>query len=183
MPRKLCDLLADLDVRIEKRAQAKSMPAPATSEDDAEIKKLAQDFVDATPEPEETIQLTETEKIAHSMAVLETILGGEELAKLVEFEKTATERGVPRGQLQEAITKYANRTQTGERIIQFMRGMGSGTADVVEGFGKQLPKSTNTEIAGNIAGKAAPLVGIGGLGMYLGSKAKERQIRRKMGIQ
>lgn len=184
MARKLCDILADLDVRIEKRAQAKQASAPAS--DDGDVEKLAETLLKSAPRrppnnPDPRAYMTEVEKIAHSMAVVETLLGGEPLAKICDFEKKAIDAGVPSDEVQDLVTKYATRTQAGGKVVDFMKGLGSGVASRLESFGKMTGEG-RPEIAGEILGRVAPAVGLAGTGMYLGSKHKERQIRKKMGI-
>lgn len=190
MARKLCDILADLDARIEKRAQAKTASAPAASDGDDDVQKLAREFVENGPadqtEQHHSETLTEAEKIAHSMAVVETLLGGEKLAKLCDFEKAALERGVPEEKVQEVLNKYAAKAKAleGDKIIKFMEGVGRGISDSLSGFRNSLkgPKGTYAR-KGEIAGRLAPGAVLGGGGIYAGSKLKERQIRKKMGIR
>lgn len=183
MARKLCDILADLDVRIEKRAQAKTASAPASDDD---VEKLAETLVKSAPRrppnnPDPRAFMTEVEKLAHSMAVVETLLGGKPLAKICEFEKKAIDAGAPSSEVQDLVTKYAAKTELGSKVIDFMKGMGSGVVNRLESFGTQLSKN-RPEAAGEIAGMAVPGLGLAGTGMYLGSKTKEREIRKKMGI-
>ena len=185
MARKLADILADLDVMLEKRAQEKQDSVPAASEDDGEIEKLAEDFLDFEPEASsnEVIELNEAEKIAHSMAIVETLLCGSDLKKACAFEKEALRRGASTEDISATLTKFANKTEAGNKVYQFMKGFGHGIADMTDAVAKKVPSESKAQVAGRLTGIAAPFAAAGGLGAYAGSKAKEKQMKTRLGIR
>ena len=60
-----------------------------------------------TAEPITVAAETPFEKVAHALAIVETLMNIEQLQKVAAFEKTATERGFTPEQIAEFIEKQA----------------------------------------------------------------------------
>jgi hypothetical protein len=173
MRRTLSQILQEADSIIEKRA---AEPPPTISSDD-EIFKLAETVRNhrsemKTPEP---IELTHEEKVAFSMAFLETLLSAQELAALHRFEKEAIARGLPQESVQSFYEKVAEKTEAGKRVFNFLTGVGESLESQI---GALPSHGLSWRSAGQAAAVATPLAAAGAGGSYL----KEREIKKKYGV-
>ena len=171
-------ILQDADRIIEKRAQ-EAIPPPAPIEDD-EIFKLASQVRTCKSELPAPFEFTESEKLAHSLAVLETIFSAKDLTNLVKFEKEARSRGMSDEAIQAFFDKVADGSRVGRRVHEFMHGAGEG----LEGYIRSLP---NVDLGswqgiGRMAGGAAPLAAAGAVGASYGASKKENEIKKKYGV-
>jgi hypothetical protein len=119
MARSLAQIMKDADGIIEKMASENESISLRDEEDD--LFKLASEM---TKKPvledhakQASFELTPFEKTAASIAVVETILGAQELAKIVEFEKSASERGLTTEQIQGVFEKISENSLVGRRAI------------------------------------------------------------------
>lgn len=100
MSRSLGDLIKDADEIISSKVAAAK---PEIKEDD--IFKLAEELR-SEPKPALTEDdYTLTEKIAHSVAMVETLINMPILMKVAEFEKVAKEGGYTPAQIEEYFAK------------------------------------------------------------------------------
>lgn len=109
---KLEDLIREADSVIEKKA-AKAAPVVSTDSSD-DITKLAEMLLsDDEVKPTQTKvaaparEETPFEKIAHAIAIVETLVNIEELQKLASFEEQAKSKGFSDAQVEEFIEKKA----------------------------------------------------------------------------
>jgi hypothetical protein len=177
--RTFAQILQDAERIIEKRAhEAEPPPVPAIEED--EIFKLASQVRTCQSELPPPFEFTETEKVAHAMAILETLFSAKDLTNLVKFEKEARARGMSDETIQGFFNKVADQSQTGRRVFDFMHGAGEG----LESYIKSLPNvdPTSWRGVGQMAGAAAPLVAVGTAGGMYGAHRKEEEIKKKYGV-
>jgi len=104
MVKSISELLKDADELITKKIASVSAP----TEDD--VVKLANEL--RTVSPEQEVQVDETytltEKLAHSAALLDTLINAQELAKVAAFEAAAKENGYSQEQISEFFEKRAS---------------------------------------------------------------------------
>lgn len=101
MAASLNSLLTEADSIIESRLSSK---APAVQDD---IFKLAEELK-ASSVKNDDLDLTLTEKIAHSIAIVDTLLNLEALTKMASFEEKAKESGFSEEQISEFFEKKAS---------------------------------------------------------------------------
>lgn len=184
MARSLAQIFQDADAIIEKLASDQAKTPPRQIDEDEVTKLAAEVLSDAAPLATE-FHFDDLEKLAHSMAILETVLSAPELLKFQEFEKKATEQGFTPEQINSVLEKAAGEaipTEAGQRVLHFMEGAGGSLQKIINA----IPKVTRAEparSAGAVAGFAAPALAALGLGGYLGSKYKEREFRQTYGVQ
>lgn len=109
---KLEDLIREADSVIEKKA-AKVASTPTVEPSD-DVMKLAQMLLSdeevktAQTKTASTVkEATPFEKIAHAIAIVETLVNIEELQKLASFEEQAKSKGFSDAQVEEFIEKKA----------------------------------------------------------------------------
>jgi len=177
--RTFAQILQDAERIIEKRAhEAEPPPVPAIEED--EIFKLASQVRTCQSEFPPPFEFTETEKLARSMAILETVFSAKDLTNLVKFEKEARARGMSDEAIQGFFDKVADGSRVGKRVHEFMHGAGEG----LEGYIKSLPgvDLSSWQGIGRMAGAAAPLAAVGAGGAVYGASKKEEEIKKKYGV-
>lgn len=103
MAKSLDALLSEADAIIETKLASKK-PEPR----DDDIFKLAEDLKGSKPAADEEMCLTLTEKIAHSIAIVDTLLNLDTLVKMAQFESKAKESGFSDGQISEYFEKKAS---------------------------------------------------------------------------
>lgn len=101
MAKSLDALLTEADALIE----SKLAPVAAQPQDD--IFKLAEELTASGKATDEDIAYSLTEKIAHSIAVVDTLLNLETLSKLAAFEDLAAEKGYSEEQMAKFFEKKA----------------------------------------------------------------------------
>ena len=194
MAKTLAQIFDEAEAVIEKRASAS---APAPSVDDDEIYKLAAQVRcvgqrpptasdgESSTKTAQPFEYTETEKVAYALAFVETVLSGKELAALSELEKTASEKGVSDEDLQEFFNKVASKTKAGQKVQEFLTGLGTGFDELVHGTKRVLKSKSGTKAqkAGRITPYILPSVGTLGLGAAVGSASKEHEIKSQLGIR
>jgi hypothetical protein len=103
MGRQLEDFLKEADALIEKNA-SKPKAAPA----DDEVVKLAHMLTAKDNPLPDHFEFTPLEKIAYSIAIVETMQNMEQLEKIAKFEEGCREKGFTEAQIQEFLTKRAD---------------------------------------------------------------------------
>lgn len=94
-------LLSEADQIISKYSSQKN--SQSSNVDD--VFKLAAQLTEEEKLPQEDWSVIE--KIAWAQAITDTVNNLDHIKKLAEFEKQATERGFPKEQISEYISKYA----------------------------------------------------------------------------
>jgi hypothetical protein len=184
MGRTLGQMLQTADEIIEKRASAPKTPevtSPISVEDD-DIFKLASSirgFEEVASVEEFTFD--DNEKLANSMAILETVFSAPELSKLMQLEKVAKERGISDETINGFYEKVASATNAGGRISSFMHGAGDSLQRVINSIPGKL-HGDNAAAAGQVAGAMAPFAAAAGLGGLAGSHLKEKSIKKQLGV-
>lgn len=102
MAKSLDTLLSEADALIDSKLDCKT-PAP---QDD--IFKLAEELTHSGRSTNEDMALTLTEKIAHSIAIVDTLLNLESLSKMASFEDKAKESGFSNEQISEFFEKRSS---------------------------------------------------------------------------
>lgn len=174
----LAQIFQKADDIIEKRASVQVVEQPVEQD---EIFKLAEQVRNHRSAHETPFEFTEQEKIACSMAIVETMASATELRALIKFEKEATERGLPQEQVQAFFNKVAEKSTAGRRVLDFMTGAGQS----LEGYINSLPKGLNVSAKslGKVVGTSAPLAAAGTAGAAIGAKYKEKEIKSQLGMQ
>lgn len=145
MAKTIDQLLNEADEILEKRASDADASQEKTasqnrSDEDEDIFKLAEDLRNAQqktasdeeqPSPELNMNLSE--KIAHSMAIVDTIVNLPLLSQLSEFEKKAQEKGYS----EEQIAEYSEKIASGKvKTIATLLGTGAATGGAGYAYGK-----------------------------------------------
>lgn len=134
----LNDLIREADTIIEKKA-SKNKPAVQTFDDEDEISKLAALMVgddQLAPKQEKVasaIVETPFEKIAHAIAIVETLINIEELQKLASFEDQARDKGFSETQIEEFIEKRASALKPVHKYVTIpgaLLALGAGAGHV-----------------------------------------------------
>lgn len=110
--RNLDELLSEAESIIEKKAEAKQRPTSSQSESDKEVAKLANLLVNDgmfTEVPIEVDRESLVEKVAHSLAIVQTLANAEHLAKIAEFHERAVASGYTDEQIFPVIEKIAKK--------------------------------------------------------------------------
>ena len=102
MARSLEQLISDADQIIEKRAAA---PKAQAAVDDGEVVKLASLLAAKDAPQADTFQMTMLEKVAHSIAIVETIQQLEQLEKIAKFEEGCRGKGFSEDQINAFLEK------------------------------------------------------------------------------
>lgn len=108
MAKSIDELIREADVIIEKRASKKSEVDTVLPADDDVVKLaalLVEDVMPATSEPK--IEETLVEKVAHAIALVETLSSLNQIQKIMQFEKTAKEAGHTDEQIDAFLEKNA----------------------------------------------------------------------------
>ena len=152
MVKSIAQIFQEADVAIEKRANANAV-VPSRKDDD--IFKLAEAVRASAPQTEEPLpplsDFTEEEKLAHALALTETVLSGKEILALQQLEKTAKERGVPDEEVQAFFDRAAAQ-----------HGIGLKTAGLVDtlrraaGKAKEIARGVSEE---GVSERASKFVG------------------------
>lgn len=119
MPRSLGDLIRDADELITSKLAS---PKPQVQEDD--IFKMAKELVKNDEVPVTDNDYSMAEKIAHSIALVETLINMPALIKVAEFEKKAKESGFTSEQISDYFEKKAsiNFVSIAQALPWFNRG-------------------------------------------------------------
>jgi hypothetical protein len=142
MARSIEDYLNEANDIIEKRASAPAQKPPS----DDEIVKLA-DILTAqeAPPPPPQLELTLFEKVAYSMAIIDTVRHIEEFQKIDAFEKTARERGFSDEQVAQFLEKRAEGPSALSKVLA--TGGALGLAGFAHIHGKKRGKEEGYEQA------------------------------------
>lgn len=109
MGRTLAQIFKDADAIIEKRAgvSAQEVSEVVDTSSDDDIFKLAEAVKHSRTKEEKvaSIKFSETEKVAYSKAILDTVFNIGDLSKLASFEKRALDMGVSQDKVDELIKK------------------------------------------------------------------------------
>lgn len=147
MARSLDILLKEADYLIESKLQAKTASAPAA--EDKDIFQLADALRGTTQktaqalEPETDI-LTLTEKIAHAVAIVETLQNLDTLSKLASFEDKALASGFKEEEVGAFLEKQAEKMPY-KSVLKGMGWLGGAgaigaAAGSAKGYGKGKEK-------------------------------------------
>lgn len=114
---KIDDIINSVDELIEKRAGQKPKEAHSStktaSEMDSEVRSLAEEiFKGSLDQKEDPVKVasapgSDLAKIAHAVAIVDTLLNLEELCKVESFAKTASARGIPESEIEAFLNKRA----------------------------------------------------------------------------
>lgn len=112
MARRLEDLLNDADELIEKKASKTKKADTVSIAEDDEVTKLAhellaEDSVEEKPQAPAAAPWSFEEKVAHAVAVVGILSQIEELEKIGQFEKVASEKGFNQEQLDHFLGEKA----------------------------------------------------------------------------
>jgi hypothetical protein len=174
MARSLTQIMAQVEELVEKRASTLAYNPPKM-ESVEDLFKLASAAPDVTAEDD--FEFAESEKFAAAILHWEVISSKDELLKIAHIEQRCKETNQPDEVVQALIEKVA--TKAG-RVAEFFSGIGhsgQGLVDVVKGVGGQSVSGS----LGHAAGVLAPAAALIGGGAYVGSKLKERQIKKQLG--
>lgn len=127
----LSNYLREADEIIEKRASQGKPQTSAPSED--EVIKLAslltQSEVAQQPQAETSSIQTLTEKVAHAIALVDTLMNLEQIQKLAEFEKKAKAAG----HSDEQIEEFIKQASAGEKFKSVLKSLRAPTAAAAAG--------------------------------------------------
>lgn len=134
-------IIADVEQEIGILTQEKtaSVAQPKGQGDDdilalaAQLSKSATATPLAGPTPDAVMNMTE--KVAHSIAIVDTLLNMQELVKMAEFEKAALARGFSQPQIEAYMAKTANAKASGLSTIANLLRKAGPRAGIAAGAG------------------------------------------------
>lgn len=103
MARSISDLISEADEILAIKTASEQKPV---AQDD--IYKLASDLKKTAKQEESSDDLTVTEKIAHAVAIVDTLLNLAEMKKIADFEKKAQDAGYPEEKVSSFFEKRAS---------------------------------------------------------------------------
>jgi hypothetical protein len=120
MARSLSALIKDAETIIEKRAGKQEKKASIVEDD---IFKLAEQIRTSKPEvfvqvPDDVVTLTE--KIAHAVCIVDTLLNIDTLTKVDKLEKVAKEKGMTDAQINKWFEKNASQNFKLKSVLHLM---------------------------------------------------------------
>jgi len=155
MAKSISDLLNEADDIIEKRA---SVSTPISSDVDDGTIKLAEDLetwgLDAPKEEAESVKVASVEvdpyldineKVAHAIAIIDTVMNLPLVQKIAEFEKKAAEQGFSKEEIDEFVKKAnrAKKLETAARWLILPSAAAAGAGGFVSGKKKGKDKGYN----------------------------------------
>lgn len=150
MSRSINDILREADDIVAARTSEKTASAAKStpSYSDEDIFKLAE----ALTAPEESTINTLTEKVAASIALVDTLLNLDTLIKIAHFEKAAKEKGYSEEKVAEFLEKQASegaaKFKSVVKMLPWMAGAAGagGVAGLVHGHKKGKEKGYNQAV-------------------------------------
>jgi hypothetical protein len=106
MSKTLSELLAEADHIIEKRGEA-AKPVESGNDDIIKLASMLSMDDEQTTVVTAPLEMTLFEKVAHSMAIVETVARIGEFEKLAQFKEAAAEQGWSEAQIDEYLEKKA----------------------------------------------------------------------------
>jgi hypothetical protein len=120
MARSIDDILNEADALINSRSQEKvAAAAPVLDDDVTSLARLLSMDAPATVKTAqpEIFEMNLNEKVAHALAITDTLTHIEELMKIASFEEAARERGIPQDQIDKFISEKLAFNSASKHVI------------------------------------------------------------------
>ena len=162
------DIFKDADAIIEKRASASKTEKTASKVEPSQGLSIAESILKGdydsvkTASESSSVNMTDFEKIAHAVAIVETMINFNELSKLTKVAQEATSRGFSKSEVDSYIEKKASELP----LVSVAEAVG-----LIEKTSAR--KGIKSMLTSTTARRAAGLAGAGTLGALAHKKGKE----------